>query len=61
MATVKDHSEDWAAEKGLILTEAQMIKNLQAENILLQKKLDYYLNKSTYISCPKCGCLIKNI
>ena len=34
---------------------------LQAENAHLQKRLDYYLNKSAYISCPKCGCLIKNI
>jgi len=45
MVRVKEHSEEWAVGQGLIITEAQMIKNLQAENILLQKKLDYYLIK----------------
>jgi len=61
MARVKEHSEEWAAGQGLILTESQMVKNLQAENILLRKKLDYYLNKPACITCPKCGCVIKNI
>ena len=39
MARVKEHSEEWAAGQGLILTESQMIKNLQAENAELKEEL----------------------
>ena len=37
MARVKDHSEEWAADQGLILTESQMIRNLEAENAKLKE------------------------
>ena len=39
MARVKEHSEEWAAGQGLILTESQMIYNLQAEIAELKEEL----------------------
>ena len=39
MARVKEHSEEWAAGHGLILTESQMIYNLQAEIAELKEEL----------------------
>ena len=67
MARVKEHSEEWAADQGLILTESQMIRNLQSENAELKKYKAFYDHIQNHLSdghvviCKICGKNIEQV